>query len=117
MKVFAATIIILGIMLVFIGVNRAFVLSVAKNLSEHLDDITESTEKLDAIHVAQEYWERIRRRVSLSVNRNVIEEIDRRFVGLKSFTDKEREADFECELRLLRDALDKMKRNEISGLK
>lgn len=112
MKVFAATVIILTIMLVFIGVNRAFILETAENLSEHLDQITESTEKLNAIHTAEEYWEKIRRRASLSVSRDVIEEIDRRFVGLKAFTDEDRKADFECELLLFRDTIKKMSRLE-----
>lgn len=112
MKVFAATVIILAVMVLFIGVNRTFILETAENLSGHLDIISESAEKAEKISAAEEYWKKIRGRASLSVSYGTIEEIDRGFIGLKSFTDKDREADFERELLLFRDTIEKMSRLE-----
>ena len=112
MKVFAATLIILFLMLILIVVNRAFILSIAKDLGEHLDVIVTSENKLADIRKAEKYWKRVRFRASLSVSHDVVEEIDRRFVGLKSYTAKDRAADFECELLLFEDVLKKMSRLE-----
>ena len=112
MKVFAATLIILFFMLLFIFVNRAFILSVASDLNERLDVIETSNDKIGSINEAEKYWKRVRLRASLSVSREIIEDVDRRFVGLKSYTDKDRAADFKCELLLFRDVIKKMIRLE-----
>ena len=112
MKVFAATLVILFLMLLLIVVNRAFILSVAKDLGEHLDVIAKSTDKLESIKEAEKYWKRVRFRTSLSISHEIVEDVDRRFVGLKAYTDKDRAADFECELLLFRDVLKKMSRLE-----
>lgn len=112
MKVFAATIIILALMLILIVANRCFILSVAKELNDHLDVISSTESKAESILKAETYWKRVRFRASLSVSNSVLEEIDRRFVGLKAFTDKDRVADFECELLLFRDTIKKMSRLE-----
>ena len=112
MKVFAATLIILMLMLVMIAANRSFILSVARDLGEHLDTIARSADKLGSIAEAEQYWKRVRLRTSLSVSHEIIEDVDRRFVGLKSYTDKDRAADFKCELLLFRDVIKKMIRLE-----
>lgn len=112
MKVFAATLIILTLMLFLIVVNRSFILSVAGELNSRLDGIGASLDKNEKIREAEEYWKDVRFRASLSVSNSVLEEIDRRFVGLKAFTDKDRAADFECELLLFRDTIKKMSRLE-----
>ena len=112
MKVFAATLIILFFMLLFIFVNRAFILSVASDLNERLDVIETSNDKIGSINEAEKYWKRVRLRASLSVSHEIIEDVDRRFVGLKSYTEKDRAADFQCELLLFRDVIKKMIRLE-----
>ena len=112
MKVFAATLIILFFMLLLIFVNRAFILSVAKGLNEHLNAIETSNDKIGSINEAEKYWKRVRLRTSLSVSHEIVEDVDRRFVGLKSYTDKDRAADFKCELLLFRDVIKKMIRLE-----
>ncbi len=112
MKVFAATLIILALMLLLIFINRSFILSVAKDLGEHLDVIEAGENRTENILEAEKYWKRMRFRASLSVNHNIVEEIDRRFVGLKAFSGKDRAADFEYELLLFRDAIKKMGRLE-----
>ncbi len=112
MRVFAATLIILFFMLLLIVINRTFILSVARDLDEHLDVIATSKDKLESIEKAEKYWKRVRFRTSLSVSHGIVEEIDRHFVGLKAYTDKDRAADFKCELLLFRDVLKKMSRLE-----
>lgn len=112
MKVFAATLIILALMLFLIAVNRSFILSVTKDLAEHLDTIAKSSDKIQSIKEAEKYWKRVRFRTSLSISHEIVEDVDRRFVGLKAYTDKDRAADFECELLLFADVLKKMSRLE-----
>ncbi len=112
MKVFVATLIILALMLFLIVMNRSFILSVAKELGEHLDMIATSNDKIESIEKAEKYWKRVRFRTSLSISHEIVEDVDRRFVGLKAYTDKDRAADFECELLLFADVLKKMSRLE-----
>ncbi len=112
MKVFTVTVIILTLMIIGIGVNRSFILTVSQELYGYLDRIESTADKYSKITEAEEYWERNRFGASLSVSHEIVEEIDRRFIGIKAFCETGREADFKCEIQLFRDGIKKMSRLE-----